>query len=194
MVVGPRQEHSLFFNRDKFDLVAVYDGSSTSLGGENSPLATLVRVIYEQAFRKMLKRMPMMLVGGISAWKKDLGETELVRGLGYSEIEPPKIERPVPTRGGAGSISFASSPNAQQTAFTSGSAVTSNSTGNSYEVKSPWSRPDGMGHHASMSLDQSGHTRPVVSQLYCVNTDTLKTVDHLQTLDMDGYLKMVTNL
>jgi ubiquitin carboxyl-terminal hydrolase 8 len=79
MVIAPRQEASLFDNRDKFDLVAVYDGSSKSFGDANTPLSILVRVISEQAFRKILKRMPMMLVGGIEAWKRDMGETELVR-------------------------------------------------------------------------------------------------------------------
>ena len=155
MVVGPRQEASLFSNRDKFDLVAVYDNSSTSFGIENSPLSTLVRAISEQAFRKMLKRMPMILVGGIEAWKKDVGEAELVRGPGYMEIERPT---PRPT-----STLLASSPSARQTTFGTPHLVTSHSTGSSHESRASRSRPEGMGHHASMSLDQSGqHTRYVV--------------------------------
>jgi ubiquitin carboxyl-terminal hydrolase 8 len=164
MVVGPRQEVSLFSNRDKFDLVAVYDDSSTSFGVENSPLSTLVRVISEQAFRKMLKRMPMMLVGGIEAWKKDLGEAELVRGPGYMEIERPERPAPRPT-----SILLASSPSARQTTFGTANLVTSNSTGSSYESKASRSRPEGVSHHVSMSLDQSGHhTRYVVYKLICI--------------------------
>lgn len=91
MVIAPRQETSLFDNRDKFDLVTVYDGSSTSFGDANAPLSTLVRVINEQAFRKILKRMPMMLVGGIEAWKREVGETELVRGT----FPPLEIQRPI---------------------------------------------------------------------------------------------------
>ena len=91
MVIAPRQEASLFDNRDKFDLVAVYDGSSTSFGDASTPLSTLVRVINEQAFRKILKRMPMMLVGGIEAWKREVGETELVRGTS----PPLEIQRPI---------------------------------------------------------------------------------------------------
>ena len=91
MVIAPRQETSLFDNRDKFDLVTVYDGSSKSFGDANTPLSTLVRAISEQAFRKILKRMPMMLVGGIEAWKKEVGETELVRGTS----PPLEIQRPI---------------------------------------------------------------------------------------------------
>jgi len=166
MVVGPRQEASLFSNRDKFDLVAVYDDSSTSFGSENSPLATLVRAISEQAFRKMLKRMPMMLVGGIEAWKKDLGETELVRGPGYMEIERP-VPRPTP-------ISLASSPNARQTTFGTTSLVASNSTGNSHEVRPSRSKGEGVGHHVSMSLDQSAHTRYVAYKLIYTHSDIFK--------------------
>ena len=166
MVVGPRQEASLFSNRDKFDLVAVYDDSSTSFGSEGSPLSTLVRVISEQAFRKMLKRMPMMLVGGIEAWKKNLGETELVRGPGYMEIE-----RPVPR---ANPIMLASSPNARQTTFGTTNLVASNSTGSSHEVRASRSKVEGLGHHVSMSLDQSGHTRYVAYELIYTHSDIFK--------------------
>ena len=91
MVIAPRQEISLFDNRDKFDLVTVYDESSKSFGDANTPPSILVRVISEQAFRKILKRMPMMLVGGIEAWKREVGETELVRGTS----PPLEIQRPI---------------------------------------------------------------------------------------------------
>ena len=96
MVIAPRQEASLFDNRDKFDLVAVYDGSSTSFGDASTPLSTLVRVINEQAFRKILKRMPMMLVGGIEAWKREVGETELVRGTSPLEVQRPILKKDFP--------------------------------------------------------------------------------------------------
>lgn len=80
MVIAPKHESSLFANRDKFDLVAVYDYTSKTFGGNESPLSILVRVMYEQAFRKSLKRMPMMLVGGLEAWKNDLAGAELTKG------------------------------------------------------------------------------------------------------------------
>ncbi|KAF8972765.1 hypothetical protein BDZ97DRAFT_1649812 [Flammula alnicola] len=158
MVIGPRQEASLFGNRDKFDLVAVYDGSSTSFGGENTPLSVLVRVINEQAFRKMLKRMPMMLVGGIDAWKRDLNETELVRGPSYMEIQ-----KPVATRGTPSSLLLAGSSNLNNT-YSNGTAVASNSTGTAHEVWTPRRQEFGNNasfsdHRPSMSLDHSGHTR-----------------------------------
>lgn len=85
MVIAPKGEANLFSNRDKFDIVAVYDESSTTFGSCETPLSILVRVISEQAFRKMLKRMPMLVVGGMEAWKRDLGGAEVVRGEG---LEP----------------------------------------------------------------------------------------------------------
>jgi ubiquitin carboxyl-terminal hydrolase 8 len=79
----------LFSNRDKFDLVAIYDDSSESF---DKPLSVLVRAIYEIAFQKMLKRMPVLIVGGLDAWKRDLGQDEIVRG-GLSLVLPelPKV-------------------------------------------------------------------------------------------------------
>ena len=53
--ISPRDECTLFANRDKFDLVAMYDDSSESLGDQGSPLHSLSRAIYEQSFRKFLK-------------------------------------------------------------------------------------------------------------------------------------------
>lgn len=138
LVVGPRQEASLFHNRDKFDLVVVYDGSSTSFGAENTPLSVLVRAIFERAFRKMLKRTPMMLVGGLEAWKRDIGDSELVRGSGYVEIQ-----RPVPTKDQSSSLLV--------------NGVSSNATGDSWSPRTP-TIP---GHHITMSMDQSGHSRHV---------------------------------
>nr|GAT54986.1 ubiquitin carboxyl-terminal hydrolase 4 [Mycena chlorophos] len=76
MVNAPSGETTMFKNRDKFDLVVVYDQSSTTFGSPTSPISTLMRLIYEQAFAKMLKHMPMILVGGFDAWRKEVGDVE----------------------------------------------------------------------------------------------------------------------
>jgi hypothetical protein len=68
----------LFCNRDKFDLIAIYDDSSETPGPPDAPLARLERAIYETAFRKILKRVPVLLIGGLEAWKHEFGEGELV--------------------------------------------------------------------------------------------------------------------
>lgn len=185
MVIGPRQEASLFANRDKFDLVAVYDESSTSFASDNSPLSVLVRVTYEQAFRKMLRRMPIMLVGGIAAWKRDLKETELVRGSSFVEAQ---IQKPTPTRttpsalllNGTGNASYA---NGHITAngYANGNGVASNpASGAQHEVWAPRkqeyvSTGDSAAygeHQPTMSFDQTAHIRFVV----CLPVAALKVL------------------
>lgn len=94
MVIAPKHEGAIFGNREKFDLVAVYDESSQSFGPRNSPLSVLVGAISEYAFRKILKRMPMMLVGGIEAWRREVGDAELIRGS--PEMSFPEPQRPLP--------------------------------------------------------------------------------------------------
>lgn len=88
LVVAPRHESMLFSNRDKFDLVAVYDDASESIN-DTPALAALLRAIYTEAFRKMLRNMPLILVGGFRAWKARFGAEELVRGGTESATEVP---------------------------------------------------------------------------------------------------------
>jgi len=88
MVIAPKPEASLFMDRDKFDIVAVCDQDSKSFAASKSPLSVLVQVISEQAFKKMLKRMPMLVVGGFAAWKKEFGEDGLIRD-GIDNFVPP---------------------------------------------------------------------------------------------------------
>ncbi|KAI0259432.1 hypothetical protein BC834DRAFT_833549 [Gloeopeniophorella convolvens] len=83
LAVAPRDEWVLFCNRDKFDLVALYDSASETPGPPEAPLARLMRAIYETEFRKILKRVPVLFIGGLEAWRAELGEDELVRA------EPP---------------------------------------------------------------------------------------------------------
>lgn len=88
VAVGPRHELMLFHNRDKFDLIAIHDESSESIS-DSPALTALVRAIYEQSFRKMLRNMPLILVGGLHAWKAKFGPGELIRGNSESAPETP---------------------------------------------------------------------------------------------------------
>lgn len=76
LVISPGNEEKLFQNRDKFDMVVICDGSSTSFSPPH--LAALNKAIYELEFYKRLSRPPILLVGGLAAWKKELGVTGLV--------------------------------------------------------------------------------------------------------------------
>ncbi|KAJ3889962.1 ubiquitin carboxyl-terminal hydrolase 4 [Lentinula edodes] len=73
--LAPTSEASAFNNRHKFDLVVLYDRRSTSFTS-NPDMSTLLRAIWEREFRKTLRRMPMMLVGGYEAWVKQFGISE----------------------------------------------------------------------------------------------------------------------
>lgn len=101
MVLAPK-EAPLFNNREKFELVVVYDQNSTSFGQQDSPLSILVRTIFTQAFKKMLKKGPMILVGGIDAWKKDVGEAEVVKGEPSLSYVAPKPITPSTSMNGFG--------------------------------------------------------------------------------------------
>lgn len=170
MVVGPRQEASLFAHRDKFELVAIYDSSSSSFAPEpeTSPISILFRIIFEQAFKKMLKRMPMLLVGGIQAWKKEFGSSALIRGPGYrSGVEsqspaPISISTSVPKS----TISIGVSGRQDHNPFLNGTAniMTSSSTGTASSPSDLHATKSGIqvGHHVTISTDQPGHSRSVM--------------------------------
>ena len=113
MVIAPRQEQSLFANRDKFDLVAVYDQDSTTF---TTPINILLRTISERAFKKMLRRMPMMLVGGLNEWKRKFGESAVVKGESGFPRSPksprsPTSDSPLPVPSTAMQLSTSPSQN-----------------------------------------------------------------------------------
>lgn len=160
MVIGPKSEAKLFSHRDQFDVVAVCDESSKSFGSANSPLSILVRVINEQAFRKYLKRMPMLLVGGLEGWKRDLGEGEVVHG-----DESPSVSTGSVSSQHSGSSASLKTPNPNlymnglSSSSTSGSA-SSVQFSPPMLSSSPRFTNYGANHRSTMSLDQGpSHTR-----------------------------------
>ncbi|CDO68378.1 hypothetical protein BN946_scf184815.g25 [Trametes cinnabarina] len=88
LAVGPRDEAVLFANREKFDLVGIYDDSSETMNDPRSPVSVLFEAIYEREFRKILKNMPMLLIGGLQAWKREFGDVELIRAGTASPRHP----------------------------------------------------------------------------------------------------------
>lgn len=79
--INPSHEQLLFQTRDTVELVVFYDQSTISLGkserGDLTPyqicLKNLITAIYEQARFKPLKRMPVLLIGGLDSWLKYMG-------------------------------------------------------------------------------------------------------------------------
>lgn len=78
LVVAPREEWVLFQNRDKFDLVVLYDTSS-EMYDVTGPLSAFVRAVFDGASRKFLRHTPVLLVGGLQAWKHKFPD-EAIRG------------------------------------------------------------------------------------------------------------------
>ncbi|KAG5725039.1 Ubiquitin carboxyl-terminal hydrolase 4 [Termitomyces sp. T112] len=90
---APSEERSVFSNRDKFEIVVLYDNHSKDLGASNTPLSILNRLIATpRSSQKLLKRQPMLLVGGYNAWRR--------------AFDPSGVPRTVPAR----TISSPSSP------------------------------------------------------------------------------------
>lgn len=83
----------MFCNRDKFDIIAIYDDASETPGPPEAPLSRLIRAIYETAFRKILKRVPVLLIGGLEAWKREFGDQELV--LEQALVAPVPVTTPL---------------------------------------------------------------------------------------------------
>ncbi|BGP39848.1 ubiquitin-specific protease doa4 [Rhodotorula kratochvilovae] len=90
--LSPPHEAALFAARHHYDLVVVYDRSSSSLPG-SQPTSTssdaqrvlwnLINAIYEREFVKHLRRQPLLLVGGWEAWERKVGAQGIV-GTGTS--------------------------------------------------------------------------------------------------------------
>ncbi|KAJ8457206.1 hypothetical protein ONZ45_g18404 [Pleurotus djamor] len=79
LVVAPAHEGVVFSNREKFDLVVLYDQNSTNFGSQDSPINVLVGAIYEGAIHKMLRRVPRLLIGGLDQWKAEMGDSWVKR-------------------------------------------------------------------------------------------------------------------
>ncbi|KAG7445123.1 cysteine proteinase [Guyanagaster necrorhizus] len=170
LIISPPSEVSLFANREKFDYVVLYDWNSTSFGPLDSPLSVLVQTIYEREFTRMLKHAPIILVGGLEAWKKEFGDAEVTKGDG-------EVVKPVPLPS-TESFTLANAPMAQPSAknpFANGaipSVLSSSSAGpNFIEQRQVWtparSRADTnpnnntvREHRPTYSLDQTyNHVR-----------------------------------
>ncbi|KIJ55284.1 hypothetical protein M422DRAFT_23895 [Sphaerobolus stellatus SS14] len=86
LVISPSSERALFSNRAKFDLIVVYDKASSST---TSAVSSLVQAIFEKEFIHPLRRVPVFLIGGIEAWKREAGSDGVVTGkMNGSEPSP----------------------------------------------------------------------------------------------------------
>lgn len=80
--ISPPADQNAFSERDRADLVVIYDESSTSFPSKGSAatvVSTLFTILFETEFRKTLKRSPVLLIGGYKAYKALTGP-QLVKG------------------------------------------------------------------------------------------------------------------
>lgn len=107
--VAPRGERTLFSNRDKFDVIVIADKSSEN-NRDNAALAALVHAIYEKAFKRCLKQAPMLLVGGLDAWKREFGDAEVNRGVSSSGSPAPALNDGISSSSSSSSMRYTSPP------------------------------------------------------------------------------------
>ncbi|KAJ4500989.1 hypothetical protein C8R41DRAFT_913518 [Lentinula lateritia] len=210
--LAPTSEASAFNNRHKFDLVVLYDRRSTSFSStppskpssslvstpsafpvpgshvtseaSNPDMSTLLRAIWEREFRKTLRRMPMMLVGGYEAWVKEFGISEsgmssngpaartttlvngtlngvATNGANSSSVPPPPMSPSILPQGLQGRNPFAPGGSLASPAISTPSATFSlqhpGSNGSRSRASTSPSRPGaaGMGHKVNHSVDKS---------------------------------------
>ncbi|KAL5536690.1 DOA4 [Sanghuangporus sanghuang] len=114
LVIAPQHESALFRNRDKFDLVVMYDWDSESFGPSITPLSSTMRIIYETVgYKRALKRPPVLLVGGFNAWVS-VYPNEIVRDGGTSvpqtdlDLDRLKLGSPTLVNGNGNGSAFTS--------------------------------------------------------------------------------------
>ena len=107
--IAPRNELTLFLNRDKFDVVVITDKSSETYL-ENSTLQALFQAIYVTAFKKCLRQAPMLLIGGLDAWKRELGNGEVYRGLSSNGSSVPALNGGISRSSSSSSMRYTSPP------------------------------------------------------------------------------------
>jgi ubiquitin carboxyl-terminal hydrolase 8 len=117
LVLSPDAERHAFLSRDRFDLVVIYDRSSTTIPS-HAPSVTLQSTedparclfnlqaaIFEREYHRSLRRPPVILVGGLEAWIRAVG----TKGLDGSEAAEVGGQAAARSRSGTnGSIAEAS--------------------------------------------------------------------------------------
>lgn len=88
MAVAPASEHAHFRKREDFDLVVLYDNDSQTFGPSISPMSIVNRIIYENAIHSnILKRPPVILVGGLKAWQESFPNEIISEGVDDVKVD-----------------------------------------------------------------------------------------------------------
>lgn len=91
--LSPDLQRMYFEQRNKADLVVIYDANSSNWprkGSTPTPLGRLWDIIYEHEFTKKLERTPVMLTGGYEAWHKFVEKRQARHGAAGAPAAPEK--------------------------------------------------------------------------------------------------------
>lgn len=92
LVVAPDAERKRFLTRHEYDAVVLCDESSVSISASPA-LTSLMRAVYEVEFKKILRNIPIILVGGVSAWRNELGAGEIIASGAETSLAAPGSSR-----------------------------------------------------------------------------------------------------
>lgn len=109
LILAPEKEQEIFSNRNRFDIVIMYDSDSRSNSYRGGPtndaqakiLFYLTTAIYDYAFSKPLKRPPCLLVGGFESWVDDFEGKHISQSSTApqsTEIQSPTVPQEIPSR------------------------------------------------------------------------------------------------
>ncbi|GAB7355318.1 hypothetical protein MBLNU459_g5851t1 [Dothideomycetes sp. NU459] len=106
LVLSPEAEQSMFFNRDRYDLVVYYDKSTSSdrfLSRPSTEQEWKLRFLYdallEYNHEKPLQRPPILLMGGLDMWADLVGDQALKRSNTAARVKASRPLRRVPVAG-----------------------------------------------------------------------------------------------
>ena len=90
-------------------MIVIADKSSETYAA-NAALPALVQTIYETAFKKCLRHAPMLLVGGLDAWKLEFDDGGVDRGVSSSGSLTPVLNGGISSSSSSSSMRYTSPP------------------------------------------------------------------------------------
>lgn len=94
MVIAPDTEQAMYERRNEFDLLVMYDQSSTKIT-DNDKLIHFTTAVYDYGFEKKLKRPPLLLIAGLDGWIDLLGPNSLATSATGDTVKSNQLEKKV---------------------------------------------------------------------------------------------------
>ncbi|KAF8645081.1 hypothetical protein AX16_008139 [Volvariella volvacea WC 439] len=160
MTVAPQQEFTMFNNRDKFELIVIYDECSKTVK-DNPVVSSFLEKVYEATFRKPLKRSPVLIIGGIEAWKREFGTSGVTREAATTNLTAPTdLSGASTTRSGV--TTPPDVPGTKNPFYINGSLISASNYNQQSSAPQSWptSHPLAVDHNlANQTSNYVGHSR-----------------------------------